>query len=99
MEFTVRGKIYSEAEAIQAIVDILKSECKNGKLNMEKSVLPTKMPKGFKGIVYRLYNDKPQGYVVIDQNVYRVYFYNADGIRENESMSFVDYLIDTDYKR
>ena len=103
MEFVVRGKTFTEEAAIEAIIKILESEQRNGKVFMTEindlRYLPFKLGNKFKGLVFKFDNKKTINYVVVDRSLYRVYFYNADGIKDSESMKFTDYLIDTDYNR
>jgi hypothetical protein len=101
MEFKVRGKLYTTETALEAILKILTDECKNGKIKMTQ-VKPRGLPfwinSQFTGLIYLLEANKPTGYIVIDKDNLKVIFYNIEG-KKTDTMTFADYLIDTEYNR
>jgi len=101
MEFKVRGKTYTTETAVEAILAILKSECKNGKIDMtllKPRGLPFWISSQFTGLIYLLEAAKPTGYIVIDKDNLKVIFYDIDG-KKTDTMTFEEYLIDTEYNR
>ncbi len=101
MEIKVRGKTYTVETAIKAINEILLNSCKFGHVKatlVQPRGLPFWINSRFTGLIYLLESNKPTGYVVIDKDNMNVLFYNIDG-KKTETMTFEEYLIDTDYNR
>ena len=94
----VRGKTYTIDAAIDAVKANLFNTCKNGHVKIT-DVPPEMFGKSKNACdIYLLNSGKPISYVIIDKLALKVLFYDlAKNI--TDTMTFEEYLIDTDYNR